>query len=256
MAQEKKERTNKITEILMERNGASIKELSAELAVSEMTVRRDLKELSLVDTVSLVHGAAIYKAPENRSHYQLDAAHRQNTAEKERIGKAAAGLVESGDTVIIDVGTTTEFLARHLIEDKSVTVLCFTMNSLRYLHSKNLNALIFGGGYYHADTQLFESKETIDLIRRTRAGKLFLSAAGVSSELGITCANQYEVPIKQACLDSSLKKILLADSAKFGLIHPAYFASLEQIDTIITDAGISPEWVCDLESRGITVTVV
>ena len=179
-----------------------------------------------------------------------------NNPEKERIGRAAARMLNHGDTIIIDIGTTTEHLARHIPQDYPIAVLCLTINILFEVYKKNVENLIMGGGYYHANTQLFESGETVNLVRQTRASKYFMSAAGVSREMGLTCINQYEVSIKQACIDSSLQKILLADSQKFSQVRPAYFAPLEKIDMVITDSGISPEWVKIMEDMGITIQVV
>ncbi|MCL1813894.1 MAG: DeoR/GlpR family DNA-binding transcription regulator [Treponema sp.] len=258
--QKKIERANQIARILRERNGTSIKELAEELAVSKMTIRRDLEELHQANIVSLVHGAAIYKGegpPNGQARdYHLILEKAVNNPEKERIGKAAADLVKPGDTIIIDIGTTTEQLARNIPQNSPITVLCFTINVLFEIYKKNVQNLIMGGGYYHVDTQLFESPDSINFIRQTRASKFFISAAGVSSELGLTCINQYEVGVKQACIDSSLQKILLADSQKFGLIRPAFFTSLEKIDMVITDTEISSEWVKIMEDMGITVMMV
>jgi len=254
------ERTGRIVRLLRERNGASIKELSQELAVSEMTIRRDLNHLQQSNIISLVHGAAIYKSSSQPAgkefDYQLILEKSVNNPEKERIGKAAAQLVKQGDTIIIDIGTTTEHLARYIPQNSSITVLCFTINVLFEVYKKNVQSLIMGGGYYHADTQLFESPDSVNFIRQTRANKFFMSAAGVSNELGLTCINQYEVGIKQACIGSSLQKILLADSKKFGQIRPAFFTTLEKIDWVITDKGISPEWIKIMEDMGITMQVV
>jgi DeoR family deoxyribose operon repressor len=230
------------------------------MGVSEMTIRRDLAQLRLDNMVSLVHGAAIFRPGQNgivqEEDYYLSLEKTVNNPEKERIGREAARLVEPGDTVIIDIGTTTELMAKHIPPVHPVTVLCFTVNALLELHKKKVENLIMGGGYYHAKTQFFESPETISLIQRTRASKYFLSAAGVSREMGLTCANQYEVNVKQACIASSLKKILLADSNKFDQIRPAYFASLNTLDTVITDSGISPQWVQFLEALSVKVITV
>lgn len=256
----KLERTSKIVNILRVRNGASIRDIARELAVSEMTIRRDLEQLQYANIISLVHGAAIFKGiPQSdgkQFDYQLVLEKSINNPEKERIGKAASKLIEPGDTVIIDIGTTTEHLARHIPNEFSVTVVCFTINILFEMYKKNIKNLIMGGGYYHADTQLFESLESLNLIRQTRANKFFMSAAGISNELGLTCINQYEVGIKQASIDSSLRRILLADSKKFGQIRPAYFSPLEKIDMIITDKGISQDWIKIFEDRGIEVQAV
>jgi DeoR family deoxyribose operon repressor len=254
------ERSNQIATLLRQRNGTTIRELSRELGVSEMTIRRDLEELRQANIVSLVHGAAIYKGDASlsarMSDYHLLLEKAVNNPEKERIGKAAANEVKPGDTIIIDIGTTTEHLAKNIPQNLPVTVLCFTINALFEVYQKNVQHLIMGGGYYHPDTQLFESTDSINFIRQTRASKFFMSAAGVSGELGLTCINQYEVGVKQACIDSSLKKILLADSKKFGVIRSAFFTTLNKIDMIITDDGISAEWVKIIEDLGIVLLVV
>jgi DeoR family deoxyribose operon repressor len=253
-------RMRTVADYLRDRNGASIRELARELGVSEMTIRRDLEQLRQENIVSLVHGAAIFKgasgAGEQLRDYHLALEETINRNEKERIGRAAAAMVRDGDIIIIDIGTTTEYLARYLPPGSPITALCFTMNALNEVCKKKIENPIMGGGYYHANTQFFESEETISLVRRVRATKLFLSAAGVSRELGLTCANQYEVKVKQACIESSLKKILLVDSEKFDRIRPAFVTSLDRVDTVITDKGIDRRWIKTMEDMGIEVRVV
>jgi DeoR family deoxyribose operon repressor len=91
------------------------------------------------------------------------------------------------DTIIIDIGTTIEHLARHISPNCPLTVLCFTINILFEVYKKNVDNLIMGGGYYHTNTQLFKSQEAINLIHRIRGNKYFMSAVGVSGTLGLTC---------------------------------------------------------------------
>jgi DeoR family deoxyribose operon repressor len=252
------DRIKQLISLLRDKNGASIKELSGALGVSEMTIRRDLDQLRQDNVISLVHGAAIFKAEPKTTNdsYTLSLQKMANSDQKERIGKAAAHLVSPGDTIIIDIGTTTETLAKNLPVDSQITVICFTMNALKEVQKKRVETLIMGGGYYHPDTQLFEALETLSFLKRMRASKYFMSAAGVSLELGLTCANQYEVEIKQTCINSSFKKILLVDSTKFSKLRPAYFASLRDIDMIITDDGLSKDWLKILHDMSITVQVV
>lgn len=252
------ERISQTVDILQKRNGASVKELAGELGVSEMTVRRDLEQLRLDNIVSLVHGAAIFKSDpsaKDQREYYLNLEQAVKNPEKERIGQRAAQMVQSGDVIFIDVGTTSEQMARHIPTVYPITVFCFTVNVLQEICKKKIDNLIMGGGFYHPGTQLFESPETISLIQRTRATKFFLSAAGISQELGLTCVNQYEVNVKQACIESSLQTILLADSRKFGRIRSAYFAALDKVDTVITDDGISLEWIKIMKDKGIKVLV-
>jgi DeoR family deoxyribose operon repressor len=243
-------RINQMIDVLRERNGASIRELAREFMVSEMTIRRDLERLRQDNIISLVHGAAIYKS------YNLDLEKGVNISEKERIGRAAAKRIQPDDTIIVDIGTTAEQLARHIPQNFSINALCFTMNSLVEIYKRKIKGFMIGGGSFHPDTQLFECPETIELIRRTRAAKFFVTTAGINRKLELTTVNFYEVGVKQACIQHADQKFLLADSTKFDKVKPAYFARLSDIDVVITDSGIQKEWIHILEDMGIEVEIV
>ncbi len=249
-------RLDNIIEILRINNGASVKSLSQELHVSEMTIRRDLESLSNDKLVKLVHGAAIFNPESDDEKYLLSKEDKFMEKEKDRIGKAASAMIEPGDAVIIDVGTTAERLAKHIPQWSPITVICFTLNTLNRVAKKNVERLLLGGGYFHANTQMFESNASLEMIRNVRATKLFLTAAGVSDELGITCSNMYEVATKRECISSALMKILIVDSSKFGKINPGYFADLDVIDVLITDSGITKQWIDIIKNHGIDLRIV
>ena len=103
---------------------------------------------------------------------------------------------------------------------------------------------------------MIESSYGNDLIKNQRASKFFMAASGVHEALGITCAHNYEVLTKRAAMQSSLTSVLLADSSKFGLVRTAYVAQLNEIDAIITDTGITQEWVNTIQSMGIALHIV
>ena len=115
---------------------------------------------------------------------------------------------------------------------------------------------LFAGGYYHANAQMFESKEGVEFISGIRVQKAFVSAAGVHCQLGVTCINNYEIETKRAILRSSLEKILVADSSKFGRVCAAYCCDMKDIDTIITNKDLSPEWIDQIRSKGIKLYLV
>lgn len=243
----KLQRANKIIEILKQKNGASVKELASILGVSEMTIRRDLNILKSNNIVNNVYGATIYNPLNNiqklANPYNITEEVVKNENNKSKIGEIAAKLIEPDDIIIIDTGTTTEKLAQSISDDIKLTALLYNINILAALKVKpNIN-LIFSGGYFHPNTQMFESPEGISLIENTRATKVFVSAAGIHQQLGVTCSNNYEVSTKRAIIRSSLEKILLVDSQKFGIVKSSYFADLNEFDTIITDSGISEEWI-------------
>ncbi len=253
-------RIHSLTEILQNKGFVSIKELSKHFHVSEMTIRRDLIVLKKNHVAENVGGIAFYRPSSSYSlndpDYNLSEELVKQNIQKDNIGRFAASLIDKDDIVIIDTGTTTEKIAPYIPENQNITVLCYSTNILQELHPKTSIHLLFAGGFYHPKTQMFESSQGISFIQSIRAKKVFISAAGIHPELGITCVNSYEVPTKHAILKSSLQKILVADSSKFDKIRPAYFCDLQQINTVITDDGISPHWMDFMESEGIQIHIV
>ncbi|MGB8454232.1 MAG: DeoR/GlpR family DNA-binding transcription regulator [Anaerocolumna sp.] len=256
----KADRINRLVDIIKSKNGASVKELATLLDVSEMTIRRDLIVLEQSNIVNNVYGAAIYnpayKQEQTDTAYELSSAKNSQDLEKSKIGAYAASLIEPGDIVVIDTGSTTERLAENINEDLEATILCYNANILNSLRLKENLSLIFSGGRYHAKTQMVESAEGIELIQSMRFTKAFISAAGIHSNFGVTCVYHYEIPTKKAIMHSSVEKILLLDSSKFDQVKPAYFANLEDFDVIITDVSIPPEWKKVIESSKITLYLV
>lgn len=254
------QRANKIIEILKENNGATVKDLASTLGVSEMTIRRDLEILKSNNIVKNVYGATIYNPLNNIQElgpsYDIANEIINHKSEKFRIGKAAADLIHSNDIIIIDTGTTTENLAQNIDENLRLTALSYNINILNVLRSKKKINLIFSGGYFHPNTQMFESPEGISLIEKTRATKVFVSASGIHEQLGVTCSNNYEVLTKRAIIGSSVEKILLVHSDKFGIVKSSYFADLDEFDTIITDNKISKQWIDYIKNLGINLILV
>ena len=256
----KNQRIKDIINIIRLKNVVNIKELTKKLHVSEMTIRRDLDLLSQDNIVELIPGGAIFKPSvdleRDEEKYFITHEETRRIREKMRIGQKAASLFEPNDTIIIDVGSTTEYLAKFMREDIPITILCFALNILVEVYRKRNCNPIFAGGYYHENTLMFESPEGINLISRTRADKAFVSAAGVHAELGVTCANPYELETKKAILSSSKTKILLVDSSKFGKTKIAYFADLRDFDMVITDTEIPTEYSTIIKNLDITLITI
>lgn len=255
------ERINELVKILKESQGASAKELSLKFNVSEMTIRRDLEILVSQNIVTNQYGAFYYNESIKLvdpldDKYALNTAITSHIEEKQRIGDFASSLVTDDDILIIDTGSTTEFLARSLHNTLKATVLCYNRNILNYLVDKNNISIIFAGGYYHPNTEMFESIEGLSLINHTRANKIFISAAGIHETLGVTCANNYEIATKKAIFKSGVEKILLVDSSKFSAVKSSHFANIEDFDMIITDSGISKEWIEMIHSKSIKLHIV
>ena len=253
------DRLNVIIQTLNISKAASVQQLSDQLKVSHMTVRRDLASLVKSEKVKIFHGSVILHpnstVRENESYYSLIAAGAENPDLKQRIGQLAASLIEPEDTLLIDVGSTTEYLAKYLPESISYTVLCFSLNVVSETVRRRNCKTLFGGGSYHENTLMFEGPGSLEMIRNFRATKAFISASGANMQFGVTCMNAYERETKKAILQSSMRKILLVDSSKFSVIRSDYFAELADFDEIITDAGIPEEYADFIRNLGIVLRI-
>ena len=225
--------------------------------VSELTIRRDLQALEGSQLVNNVRGTVFYNYDENADKsYLLSIATSKHRKEKKSIGAYAAGLIQPGEFVIIDNGSTTEQVAASIPFDAEITVLCYSMNVLNNLYKKPKINLIFCGGNFHHQTLMFECTESLEIIRRARAGKVFVSAAGVHGELGVTCSSEYELACKREIIKAGVERILLVDSSKFGKVEPCFVGDLSAFQKVITDKGLSQEWIDFISSKGVELILV
>ena len=240
-------RQEKLIQIIEKQGLLPAKNLASILQVSEMTIRRDLQALQFKPAAENIQA---------NSEYSLLHALKKSNDQKNRIGKFAASLIDNNDVIALDTGSTTARMLPHISKEQNLTILCYNANVLLELKDNPGINLIFCGGIYHKETEMFECPESIQFIQRTRANKVFLSAAGIHRKLGITCINSYEVATKQAIIQSSLERILVADSGKFSQISPAYFCDISDIDTIVTDNNLETKWQNLIISKGIKLYLV
>jgi DeoR family deoxyribose operon repressor len=257
----KADRIERLLHMLRKHGAVSIKDLARDFDVTEMTIRRDLQQLSEKQLVKILHGGAIYTAHDKNFNdtekvYAYDEEITKHQAEKDRIGRKAASLVLPHDTIIVDTGTTTEYLAKHLKDDMPLTALAYALNIVNALCERPSFNQIIAGGTFFRNTLSFVGSTGIELIRRIRASKVFISASGVSDTLGITSTNLYEIEIKNAAINSSHTRILLADSSKFDQVKIAHFADVRDFDIIITDTGVPRRYIDIAEELGVKMYCV
>lgn len=256
MSKSKLNRLDKIKKMLLAQTGISIKEFSTSLNVSEITIRRDLNILEKQGFIRLVNGVAIYRMKESTPlypEYNLSSEYSVFQDKKERIGKRAASLIELNDVVAIDSGSTTAYLSQNLSYDPHMTVVASSMNVLLDVSKHHNCDIICVGGYLYPNTQMFCCPEGISMLKRTCINKTFISTAGISEKLNVTCIAPHEMDVKRALLESAQTKILLADSSKFGKIFPTAFSRIQDFDIIITDNELSEEWRTAIENENITL---
>jgi DeoR family deoxyribose operon repressor len=256
-------RLNMLIRMLRENGSMMVNDLSSLLNVSTMTVRRDLDELQNNGLVTRAHGRAELSQPVPGAQYEnienvytLHGESEKMFEEKKRIGKRAASMVERGEVILIDNGSTTNHVIDFLPDTDELTVACYNLNIVQKLWRMERVHILMAGGFFHRGDMMFESAEGLRFLQGIRANKVFLSASGVHEKLGLTCAHNYEVLGKQTIIQSALKKILLVDSSKFGSIKTVFFAQLREIDIIVTDSGISDDWKDIISSKGIDLKIV
>ncbi len=280
----------KILQKMKEDPFVSIAQLADLFAVSQMTIRRDLQyieEHGLNTASPFGDGAA--QMPENAgagvssalyssgkgnagaAPFMPGTGQAQQTAprvytyqeeeircaqEKRRINEFAVSLLNPGDVIVLDSGTTAGMMPELIPDDMPLTVICYSYYIVSKLCDKPNIRLILAGGYYHRNTKIFSSEEGISFMRQLRAQKIFLCASGIHAGMGLTCTDQYIGDLKKAAISMSLEKILITDSTKFGRVDPGYFADIDDMDRIITDDGISQDWADLIRDKGIRLDIV
>lgn len=246
-------RAGQIIELLKEKNGVSVKELAYELDVTEMTIRRDIKQLKAAGIVKNVAGAILLDTDDEKFYadYITKIHEAEYSAEKVKLGQLAAGLIEENDVVYIDVGTTTVKIIDAMDEKEDVTVVCATINALNALQKKGHVNYCITGGMLREKSEMLTSSKGVEMLKDFGITKAFISAAGVNAKLGVTCINEYEVPYKKTAMQRAVEKYLVVDSSKFGVVRMSYFANLSEFDAVVTDRNISEEWAKQIEELGI-----
>lgn len=248
-----KERIDKVLEILARKGYRSVSELSSDLAVSEMTVRRYLDKLEDRALIKRTHGGAFAGQEMIEVDYRVRETVRR--AEKEAIGRAAWALIQPGESIFIDAGSTTAHLALAMDDTKRITVVTNSTTVLQTLERKSNIQTIVLGGKVHAPSHSLIGHLAEESVQQFRFTKAFLGAAGINLQEGFTQSNVDEVPVKKEVAANSREVIVLADSTKFNQDVLVMFLRLDQVHIVITDPGISPAHKARLEEHGIHVIV-
>ena len=237
-------RLQELSRLLSERGSLHLRDAAALLGVSEMTVRRDVTARS--DLITYLGGHLLAADGMNgAARYALSDEEKSHTAAKITVCTRAADLIKDGDTIFIDCGSTTPHLAARIARGIRVTAICYSLNVADIL-SRNIDLrVILLGGLWHPASASFSSDESLDLIGKLGINKAFISAAGVDVARGVSCVQFHEVAVKQAAMARSVEKYLVVDSSKFGQVKPAFFASVDDFDGIVTDDEIAPEFASD-----------
>lgn len=227
-----------------------VADLAESFGVSEMTVRRDLAALARDGYVERVRGGAVQVSGEQ----SFDEIVVVRLDVKNRIGAAAAALVEDGQTVMIDIGTTTLQAARHL-HGRRVTVVTTSMAVYEELVPDADIELILPGGVLRRNYRSLVGVLAESSLRQLRADVLFLGTSGVDDALSIWDSTMVEVPIKRAMIAAAAEVVLLADAAKFEMDGLVHVCDAGAVDRIVTDVPLDAAAQSAADTAGVEITV-
>jgi DeoR family transcriptional regulator, aga operon transcriptional repressor len=251
------ERRREILSVVEREGSVTVNDLVNRFAVSAVTLRSDLDVLDQHGALVRSHGGAVRHLNPSQD-YPLDFKATIHRAEKVRIGLAAAKLLQPNQTIILDSGTTTAELARHIRQQqiKGLTVLTNALNIANELAGvQSLTLLMIGGILRHLSNS-FVGPQAEAMLSALHADHLFLAVDGLDLEVGPTTPDLFEAQLNSQMMNVSDQVTVLADASKIGRRSLFVISNIRSVHRLITDNHISPEIAQALRDRGLDVIVV
>lgn len=225
-------------------------ELSAELNVSEDTIRRDLNELSQNGRLRKVHGGALPPSPALPSYKERESYAQQSKVE---IAQKAVKLIKDGQIVILDGGTTTLQIAHLLPAQLRITVFTNSLPIALLLAEHPQVEVIVAGGKFYKRSQVTMGLETIETFRNVRADICFLGICSIHYEIGLSVPEREEAQVKRSMIAASAQVVALATTEKMGTAEAYVVEGLQALDVLITDMAPGNEILNLYRDKGVEV---
>ena len=248
------ERRQRVMEILNRENAVQVEDIAEKFDVSVATVRRDLTALEAEGLLRRVYGGAVpvRKPIDSNAAFQIRSC--QNPREKAAIGRLAASLVRPGDTILLDVGTTTLEVAKALKHRSDITVLTNSLSILNALVDSELNVYSLSGRM-RKDEYAFEGRLVANTLQSFHISKVFIGCGGYSLEYGITEHIYESAQNREFFIEQSDAAIQVADSGKFGVNTTVLVENSNMVKTIVTDSNLPFQMQEDIRQRGIKLLI-
>ena len=250
------ERRRRICDLLREYGRVTVSDLAGRFETSEVTIRHDLAALEAAGALDRTRGGALSRRENDDLPIRVKQTLRH--AEKVRIARAAAALIQDGETIILDSGTTTAELARQIrtLNVKSINVITNALNIAMLLSDVPSVRLIMLGGILRQESHSLAGHMAERALDNLQADRLFLGADGLDPEIGLMTPHLPEAQLNARMIEISRQVVTLADATKFMRRNVCVIAKVDQLDLLITDATAQPEVVAELRRRGVDVQLV
>jgi DeoR/GlpR family transcriptional regulator of sugar metabolism len=243
-----------IAEEVRRRGAVRVSELTERLAVSDMTIRRDLDVLASAGVLEKVHGGATARGLRSTDEPGFEAKSHRQLDEKEAIARHAATLVEPGQAIALTAGTTNWRLAHHLVQIPDLTIVTNSIQVANVLHREggtDLTVVLTGGVRTPSDALV--GPVAVATMHSLHVDLLFMGVHGMALEAGYTTPNLLEAETNQALIASSRRLVVVADHTKWGVRGLSRIAGLADADTIVSDPGLGADARSAIVDQGVTL---
>lgn len=241
-------RLEQMERYIIQKESVTMEELQAHFDTSMNTVRRDVALLIKKGIAEKVYGGVCARKAEQLTPFDIRTIKHQEA--KMLIGRKAAELVEDGDTIFLDSGTTTLHVVQNLAQKQNITIITHSLQAtMAALPYPNLT-IISLPGQLHRKTSSFTGLETVRFLKAYNIKTAFMAATGLSLSGGITNSSPLEYELKITAMERSAKSFLLLDSHKFGETALMTYAQLSRFTGVITEAMPSEDYVKALDDAG------
>ena len=249
------ERQNKILSMLKICDKLLVSDLCEEFSVSPATIRNDLNFLEKRGLLKRTHGGAISCS---KSNFELTSIQKEhsNSKQKQLIAEYAVNLIEDGDTIALDSGTTAYFLAELLSKKKNLTVVTTDTRISQILENYPDISVILAGGTIRKGFSCTVGTITNTVLSSLHVDKVFMATNSVTSNGFLCTPNIEQANVKQTLISMGSQVFLLCDSSKFGTHSFAHFGNIKDIDLIITDSDINTNFVSYINEIGVSLVTV
>lgn len=225
-----------------QREGAvRVGDLSRELGVSDMTIRRDLDVLARTGLVDKVHGGATTPRASSAEEPGFAVKWLRLQREKEAISRAAVELVKPGTAVGVSAGTTTWTLAHELREVPGLTVVTNSVQVAEVLHEGSGDQTVVLTGGVRTPSDALVGPLAVSALRQLHLDLVFMGVHGLDAQRGLMTPNLLEADVDRAFVQSGRRLVVVADHSKWDVVGISTFATLDEVDVLVTDAGISEQ---------------
>jgi DeoR family transcriptional regulator, aga operon transcriptional repressor len=251
------ERRRRICELLYAEGRVTVEALATRFGTSQVTVRADLTALETAGVLTRTHGGAVLPVAEERDP-PLDVKQLRHHPEKVRIAHAAAALIQDGETIILDSGTTTAEIARVIrrADLKGINVITNALNIAALLMDTPAVRLIVPGGMLRRESNSLSGPMAESALAKLQADRLYLGADGIDPQVGVMTPHVQEAELNAQMISIARQVVVVADSSKLTRRNISLIARVEQIHKLITDRAAPDTAVKALRQRGVDVQLV